>query len=104
MTAQGMLFLSRTPPRTSLSDSGQVVLTLHCVHRIAQRQVEAWTIRWRGLEAGWFYSQHQHDLVPGQPLQVTLERVRAHVSGPIAEMRGEVVSLALAPRKEEVAA
>ncbi len=51
MKAEGMLFLSRTPPALAKDNNGQWTVTLLCVDRIANHQVEPWKLVWKGQQA-----------------------------------------------------
>lgn len=95
MKAAGMLFLSRTPPSLSKDAKGEPTLTLLCVDRIANHQVEPWKLVWKGQAAVNFMRAHAQQLVPGAPLSVVTENLRTHTFGMRSEMSARVVLCAL---------
>ena len=101
MKAEGMLFLSRTPPSMAKDVKGEPTLTLLCVDRIANHQVEPWKLIWKGQAAVDFWRGHGKQLVPGTPLSVVTQNLRVHTFGRMAEITARVVSLALVPVTEK---
>lgn len=104
MKASGLLFMSRSPVRLTRDSRGVPQLTLRLVHRIANRQTEAWTLVWSGQAAADFFAHHGEALTAGQPLHVTASHLRAHAVGQLCELQGVVEACELAPRLHEVAA
>lgn len=95
MKAAGMLFLSRTPPSLSKDAKGEPTLTLLCVDRIANHQVEPWKLVWKGQAAVDFWRGQSAQLQPGTPLAVVTENLRVHTFGRMAEITARVVMCAL---------
>lgn len=81
MQAQGLLFLSRTPPQAQHAADGSFCLQLYAFDRINQHQRESWVVIWRGHPAQAFWQQHRPGLKPGAALRVEAQRMRAHVVG-----------------------
>lgn len=100
MKAEGMLFLSRTPPTLRVNGAGEWVLTLLCVDRIANHQTEPWKLLWKGGQAAEWMRAHKPDLQPGTPLAVVVENVRARPIGPFAEAVAQVVSVSVVKKAE----
>ncbi len=98
MQATGMLFMSRAKPQLTRDSTGVPQLLLLTVHRLANHQTEAYTLIWRGQDAADFYRTHAAELTPGQPLAVTLDKLRTHVVGHQTEVRAHVQTCALLPR------
>ena len=92
-----MVLLSRTPPALNKDVRGQWVVTLQCVDRIANHQVEPWALFWKGQDAADFYAHHREKLVPGTPLTVCVDNMRSHTMGRTVEISARVNRLALAP-------
>lgn len=105
MKAAGMLFLSRTPPCMAKDGKGEPTLTLLCVDRIANHQVEPWKLVWKGQAAVDFHRAHAQQLVPGAPLSVVADNMRTRTFGHMAEVTARVVlcALVLATKKEGAA-
>ena len=105
MKAAGMLFLSRAPARLTKDSKNGPTVTLVCVDRIANHQVEPWVLFWKGQAAADFWVAHGHLLLPGTPIDVTVDNMRSHTAGRTVEITARVLSLALAPaaRKAEAA-
>ena len=99
MKATGMLFLSRTPPALRKDDRGQWVVTLLCVDRIANHQVEPWKLIWKGQQAAVWLDMHRAQLQPGTPLAVTADNLRTRAVGAFSEITARVSFLALAPKE-----
>lgn len=95
MKATGMLFLSRTPPTMGKDTKGEPTLTLVCVDRIANHQVEPWKLVWKGQPATDFWRNHAAKLLPGTPLAVVTENMRTHNFGHMTEVTARVVLCAL---------
>lgn len=95
MKAAGMLFLSRTPPSMAKDAKGEPTLTLLCVDRIANHQVEPWKLVWKGQAAVDFWRGHAAQLLPGAPLAVVTENMRTHSFGRMSEITTRVVLCAL---------
>lgn len=95
MKAAGMLFLSRGTPRLTQNSKGVPSLTLLCVDRIANYQVEPWVLYWNGQAAADFWIANAAKLTPGTPLQVVADNLRANAAGRTIEITGRVVSCAL---------
>lgn len=90
-----MLFLSRTTPSMSKDAKGEPTLTMLCVDRIANRQVEPWKLVWKGQSATEFWRAHAAQLLPGTPLAVVTENMRTHNFGRMTEVSARVVLCAL---------
>ena len=97
MTAAGMLFLSRGGVRLTHDGKGEPTLTLHCVDRIANYQVEPWALLWKGQAAADFYAMHGDKLTPGAPMVVQVQNLRSHTAGRTVEITARVTQLTLAP-------
>ena len=78
MHATGLLFLSRTKPQARRAADGTFGLLLYALDRIGPHQVESWVVLWHGEEAEAFWAEHRQHLVPGTPIEVTTDRIRAH--------------------------
>lgn len=104
VTAKGMLFLSRGGVRLTRDAKHEPTLTLLCVSRIANHQVEPWALFWKGDEAAAFYAAHSADLTAGAPLTVEACNLRAHSTGRTVEITARVISCALAPAAQPKAA
>jgi hypothetical protein len=98
-----MLFLSRTPPSMSKDTKGEPTVTLMCLDRIANHQVEPWALFWKGQEAADFWRANEQALQPGTPLSVTVENMRSHTAGRTVEITARVVSCQLAPPAHKAA-
>ena len=81
MKAQGMLFLSNTPPLASTSADGTFHLTLLAFDRIGPHQVEPWLITWSGLGAKMVWATSKDELKPGRVLYVETTRHRTFTNG-----------------------
>jgi hypothetical protein len=97
MRAEGMVFLSRGGVRLTRGGKGEPTLTLQCVDRIANHQVEPWALFWKGQDAADFYAHHREKLVPGTPLTVCVDNMRSHTMGRTVEITARVTRLTLAP-------
>ena len=97
MKAAGMLFLSRGGVRLTKDSKGEPTLTLMCLDRIANHQVEPWAIFWKGEAAAEFWRANEQKLQPGTPMNVVVENMRSHAVGQSIEITARVVSCALAP-------
>lgn len=95
MKAAGMLFLSRTPPSMAKDAKGEPTLTMLCVDRIANHQVEPWKLVWKGQAAVDFWRSHSAHLQPGAALAVVAQNMRVHTFGRMAEVTARVVLCAL---------
>lgn len=104
IAASGTLFLSKTRPLATTAADGTFALTLLAFDRVWAHQVEPWRITYSGLDARRFWSAHEHDLLPGQPLSVELERVRVFATPRAPELQAQVHSIALAPLAHQGAA
>lgn len=104
MKAAGMLFLSRGTPRLTQDSKGAPSLTLLCVDRIANYQVEPWALHWKGQEAADFWAANAAKLTPGTPLQVVADNLRAHAAGRTIEITARVVSCSLVQPKDKAGA
>lgn len=98
-----MVFLSRGGVRLTKDSEGEPTLTLMCLDRIANHQVEPWALFWKGQAAAEFWRAHEHKLQPGTPLNVTVENMRSHTAGRTVEITARVVSCQLAPAPEKKA-
>ncbi len=99
MTATGMLFLSRGGVRLTRDGKGEDTLTLQCVDRIANHQVEPWALFWKGKDAADFYAAHRDKLTPGAPMLVQVQNLRSHTAGRTVEITARVTHLTLPPRR-----
>ena len=97
MAATGMLFLSRGGVRLTRDGKGEPTLTLQCVDRIANYQVEPWALFWKGQAAADFYATHGDKLTPGTPFVATVENLRSHTAGRTVEITARVTHLTFAP-------
>jgi hypothetical protein len=95
MKAAGMLFLSRGGVRLTKDGKGEPTLTLMCLDRIANHQVEPWAIFWKGHAAAEFWRANEQKLQPGTAINVTVENMRSHAVGRSIEITARVVSCAL---------
>lgn len=103
-TVQTTLFLGRERPLATRTGDGQFQLALLTMEPIQANMKEAWRLYWLGDEAHAWWQAHGPTLQPGQPLAVTLTRLRA-IAGPRApEIHARVLALALAPWRHEAAA
>lgn len=91
MKATGMLFLSRTTPSLSKDGKGEPTLTMLCVDRIANHQVEPWKLVWKGQAAVDFWHAHRAMLLPGTPLAVVADNLRTHHFGRMTEVTARVL-------------
>lgn len=104
MKAAGMLFLSRTPPSMAKDAKGEPTLTLLCVDRIANHQVEPWKLVWKGQAAVDFWRGHAAQLQPGTPLAVVTQNMRVHTFGRMAEITARVALCSLVQPKDKAGA
>lgn len=100
MVAAGLLFMSQTAPLATTAADGTFALTVLAFDRMGAHQVEPWRITWSGSEAKDFWQQQGPSLKAGQPLQVTLERLRTFTTshrngGP--EFVARAIDIELAP-------
>lgn len=100
MKATGMLFLSRTPPALTKDSKGEWAVTLLCVDRIANHQVEPWRVIWKGQQAANWLDANRSHLTPGTPLTVTTENLRTHTMGRSTEITAKATAVALAKQLE----
>lgn len=100
MKATGMLFLSRTPPALTKDSKGEWTVTLLCVDRIANHQVEPWKLIWKGQQAANWLDSHKAHLTPGTPLAVITENIRTHTMGRITEITAKAFAVAVAKQLE----
>ena len=78
MKATGTLFLSRSHPLVQKNATGEFMLTLCTVNRIAPKQTEAWRLVWSGPAAQAFFNAHKSCLTPGAVMHVEAMDVRTH--------------------------
>lgn len=99
MQASGILFLSKTPPVASKSLGDVFSLTMLAYDRIGTHKVEPWRIIFSGPAASEFWSSHQADLKPGQPIYIEAEHMRiAALKEPrVSEFQVHAMHMALAP-------
>jgi len=90
MKAAGMLFLSRTPPALAKDNNGQWTVTLLCVDRIANHQVEPWKLVWKGQQAADWLDAHRARLLPGAVLCAVVDNIRVRSAGSISEVTAKV--------------
>lgn len=99
MIAQGTLYLGKTRPSGVRAANGEFVLSLFAIHAIGYLKKEPYQIIYSGEQAAQFWQQHQHELTPGQPLEVTLRELRAHAGGRVgAQIQAKCMALRLLPR------
>ena len=103
MKATGMVFLSRGGVRLTKDSKGEPTVTLMCLDRIANHQVEPWALFWKGQEAADFWWANEQALQPGTPLSVTVENMRSHTAGRTVEITARVLSCQLAQPAHKVA-
>lgn len=99
MRATGILFMSNTAPVGATAADGTFCVTLLAMDRIGPHQVEPWRITWVGRDAYEFWCGLVHDLKPGQPISVELERIRTFTNGRNGgpEIHAVATSIRLAP-------
>lgn len=100
MKATGILFLSRTPPCLTKDSKGEWTVTLLCVDRIANHQVEPWRVIWKGQQAANWLDTHISQLTPGTPLAVITENLRTHNMGRFSEIIAKATAVALVKQLE----
>lgn len=101
MKATGTLFLSRAKPMVCKIGTGEFMLTLCTVNRIATHQTEAYRLTWRGHEAEAFYTKHKADLTPGTVLHVDLYDIRTHtIAIGQSELSAKVSAIQLDKQRE----
>ncbi|HYF16310.1 MAG TPA: hypothetical protein VEA40_00475 [Ramlibacter sp.] len=79
MQATGLFFLRMNPSRRVTPAGEFVGIELPVVERDPRDPkvyLNTLTARWPGPEAEKFYSQHEAELKPGRPLNLTLDRLR----------------------------
>lgn len=103
-TVNTTLFLARERPLATRTADGQFQLALLTMEPIQAGMKEAWRLYWLGDEARAWWAANSATLQPGQPLAVTLTRLRAIATTRAPEIHARVVSLALAPWRHEAAA
>lgn len=100
MSASGLLLLSKTKPLASVAADGTFALTLLAFDRIGAHQVEPWRVVWSGPAAQAFWRACAQWLVPGQPIRVEVDQLRAfslcgpHGSAPEFLVRATLIDLA----------
>ena len=99
MKATGMLFMGRTPPALTKDGKGQWVVTLLCVDRIANHQVEPWKLVWKGQQAAVWLDMHRAQLKPDAPLAVMADNLRTRAVGAFSEITARVSFLTLVPKE-----
>jgi hypothetical protein len=104
MTAAGTLFMSHTKPLATRALDGTFALTLLAFDKIGPHQVEPWRITWSGPDAEAFWQDNAGQLVAGQPIHVSTNRLRtftvaARNCGP--EFVASAVKLHLAPTAQQ---
>ncbi|CAN7407144.1 hypothetical protein LJR074_002573 [Acidovorax sp. LjRoot74] len=105
----GTLFMSKQRPTVDQDSAGAFRLELVLVDNLGRNPQtgkdikEAYRVQWTGPEAQDFWTAHRGDLTAGTPLDVALERLRAHPGPqshpPMPELRGRVLRLRLLPRR-----
>ncbi|WP_440105366.1 hypothetical protein [Acidovorax sp. BL-A-41-H1] len=105
----GTLFMSKQRPTVDQDSAGAFRLELVLVDNLGRNPQtgkdikEAYRVQWTGPEAQTFWTAHRADLTAGAPLDVSLERLRAHPGPqafpPMPELRGRVLRLRLLPRR-----
>lgn len=98
-----MVFLSRGGARLNKDSKGEPTVTLMCLDRIANHQVEPWVLFWKGQDAADFWQHNATKLQPGTPLNVTVENMRSHTAGRTVEITARVIGCELAPTPEKKA-
>jgi hypothetical protein len=93
MKAAGMLFLSRTPPALTKDSKGEWTVTLLCVDRIANHQVEPWKLIWKGQQAADWFDAHRARLLPGAVLCAVADNIRTHTMGRMTEITARASAL-----------
>jgi hypothetical protein len=103
-TVQTTLFLGRERPLATRTGDGQFQLALLTMEPLQAGLKEAWRLYWLGDEARAWWDAHGATLQAGQPLAVTLTRLRA-IHGPrVPEIHARVLALELAPWRHQPAA
>lgn len=101
MRAQGVLYMSRTQPLATRAANGRWQLTLLLMDRIAPLRVEPWFVSWAGPEAEAWWRDHEADLTPGTPLQVTACDIRAMArNGRAPQTHARLLACRLVPRPQ----
>lgn len=103
-TVQTTLFLGRERPLATRTGDGQFQLALLTMEPLQAGLKEAWRLYWLGDEARAWWDANGATLQAGQPLAVTLTRLRA-IAGPrVPEIHARVLALELAPWRHQPAA
>jgi hypothetical protein len=105
----GTLYMSRHRPTTGAEANGEFRLELVLVDNMGRNphtgrdEKEAYRVRWTGPKAKAFWTTHQANLAAGAPLQVQLERLRAHPGPqafpPVPELRARAIHIEMLPRR-----
>jgi hypothetical protein len=99
------MFVGKQRPLCTKAADGTFQVTLRLLDRVGpeSRSVESWLVRWAGSEAADWWLRNEHQVVPGQPLNVVLLRPRVFYTGHgdfrSAELHAAVKHLSLAPRR-----
>lgn len=88
-----MLFLSRTPPALTKDNRGEWTVTLLCVDRIANHQVEPWKLIWKGQQAADWFDANKPKLQPGTVLCAVVDNIRTHTMGRMTEITARASAL-----------
>jgi hypothetical protein len=99
--AHGVLVLSRTMPLATTAADGTFVLTIHAFDRQGPQKVESWRVVYTGAGAKDFWQQAKMFLVPGTPISISAQRVRATNTGRFggAEIEAHATHIVLTPRQ-----
>lgn len=99
MHAQGLLFLSKTPPKAQRAADGTFGLLIYAYDRIANKQVEAWVVLYTGPRAEAFWADHREQLKPGTAIQITSQRLRSHTAARAPEIHATACEIEIAPAR-----
>lgn len=101
-TTTGVFFLTRQAP-VAAGAGDAFTLTLHLLDRQAQHAVERYVVRWHGLDALAWWTDHATRIQPGAALHLVLHNPRSFPAGRSPETHATVHSCAIAPAPEGAA-
>lgn len=93
MKAAGMLFLGRAPVTLAKDSRGEWTVTLLCVDRIANHQVEPLKLIWKGQQAADWFDANKPKLQPGAVLCAVADNIRTHTMGRMTEITARASAL-----------
>lgn len=99
--AEGIFYMSRHRPATSMAGDGTFAVTLHVYDRTDPRHVTPWRVVYSGEAARAWFAQHSDAAVPGAALYIEAQDIQAHVTRGLApEVIAHAATVQIVPRRQ----